>query len=462
MLVSVLLAPAMASLAHSTSLQSVPAPGCPSSRSGILRGTVRDSTDALVPGATLILDGKETVRSGSDGLFSFSCVAKGPHSISVSFEGFAPTDLKVQGPQNALLRIVLQPASVQTNVEVNAGEGTIPSGTQGAASTKLSGKQLQSLADDPDDLLRELQQLGAIGGGNPANTTIAVDGFLSNSTLPPKSSIAYIQVNPDSYSAEYLSPPYDGGRVVIYTKPGQSTFHGALFTTNGSPWENARDPFSPNKAAIGKQRYGFELTGPVKQQGSDFSLDLEHRAINNYAVVNAITLDSGGNQLNTIANVATPQSLWVGQARLDWQLGARNTFISTYSANVNSLQNVGVGGTMLAETGYNSGQYAHTLRLTDVTVVSPHVMHEARLALQWAGQTNVPLSTAPQVQVAGSFTSGGATLGNQRLRELNTEADDDAIITTKEHTIKFGTELMIFDEHQQLTTNFNGNWTTLR
>ena len=300
--------------------------------------------------------------------------------------------------------------------------------------------------------------MGALSGGSPANTTIAVDGFQGNSKLPPKSSIAYIKVNPDLYSAEYREPPFDGGRVEVYTKPGQKAFHGALFATNGSPWENARDPFSTSKAAIGKQRYGFELTGPVRRQGSDFALDLEHRIIDNFGVVNAITLDSSGNQVSTIANVATPQSLWIGQARLDWQLGPKNTFIATYSANVNSLQNVGVGGTNLAETGYNSGTYEHVLRFTNITTANVHLMHEARVSFKWEGEDDLANSTAPQVQVAGAFTGGGASIGNQQLHELRTEVDDDAILTTRNHTLKFGTQFMAYNEHQQLTTNFNGTY----
>ena len=59
---------------------------------------------------------------------------------------------------------------------------------------------------------------------------------------------------------------------------------------------NARDPFSTSNAAIGKQRYGFELTGPIRKEGTDFALTLEHRTIDNFAVVNAITLDTAGNQ----------------------------------------------------------------------------------------------------------------------------------------------------------------------
>ena len=431
---------------------------CADPHAGTLSGSIRDSTLALVPAATLSLDGDKTVSSGPDGRFRLPCVSAGKHRLSATAEGFAPLEMPISVPHSGDIQFVLQPDSVRTDVQVDADEQASLDATGSGGAATISGKQLQSLADDPDDLQRELQQLGAASGGNPTNTTIAIDGFQGSSKLPPKSSIAYIKVNPDLFSSEYREPPFEGGRVEVYTKPGQSAFHGALFATNGSPWENARDPFSTSKAAIGKQRYGFELTGPVRRQGSDFALDLEHRIIHDFGVVNAITLDALGNPVNTIANVSTPQSLWVGQARLDWQLGARNTFISTYSANVNSLQNVGVGGTNLAETGYNSAQYEHTLRFTDITTVSAHLMHEARASLKWDGENDLPNSLAPQVQVAGAFTGGGATLGTQQLHEFNVEADDDAIMTLGAHTLKIGTQFNLWDEHQQLTTNFNGSY----
>jgi len=428
-------------------------------RGTTLTGIVRDSTLAIIPGATLTLDGSQSETSGTDGQFRFLCVAGGPHRLSAATPGFANQDLSLTMPHTSPLDLVLHPEEVQTEVEVT-GDGAAGSSPASSGPTQtISGSRLQSLADDPDDLLRELQQLAGAAGGNPSNTTIAVDGFQDSSKLPPKSSIAYIKVNPDQFSAEYREPPFDGGRVEVYTRPGQSAYHGALFATNGSPWENSRDPFSTSKASIGKQRYGFELTGPIRKKGSDFAMTLEHRSIDNYAVVNAITLDDTGNLINTVANVATPQRLWIGTARIDWQLSPKNTFIASYSANVNHLQNVGVGGTALAETGYNSSQYEHMLRLSNITTVSSHLMHEARLSLRWDGETDVPVSSAPQVQVAGAFTGGGTTFGPQRLREFNIEADDDAILTTKNHTLKFGTQFMVYDEHQQLTTNFNGTYT---
>jgi hypothetical protein len=433
----------------------------PACHGATISGFVRDTTDALIPGATVALDSGAATTSGPDGRFRIPCVPDGPHTLHASAEGFASHDLALKTVANgrpANIDITLAPGAVETDIEVNGTDDTPANSANSAGPTQtISGNRLNSLADDPDDLQRELQQLAAATGGNPANTTIAVDGFQGSSALPPKSSIAYIKINPDQFAAEYRQPPFDGGRVEVYTKPGQKTFHGALFTTQGEPFENAKDPFSTSRASIGKQRYGLEFSGPVRRQGSDFALTLEHRAIDNFAVVDAFQLN-GGNLVNISQNVATPQRLWLGTARLGWQLGPKNTFIASYSANVNHLANLGVGGTSLAETGYDSGRYEHMFRLSDVTTASAHLMHESRLSLRWDGETDVPQSTATQIQVAGAFTGGGASIGQQRLKELNTEFDDDAIWTTAHHTFKFGTQLMLYREHQELTTNFNGTY----
>ena len=424
-----------------------------------VNGVVHDTTAGLIPGATVVLDGATTATSGQDGRFTFDCVATGIHTLHVDADGFASTDITSKLPSQHALELTLTPA-VQTTVDVDAGNDTTErSASSAGPSQTIAGQQLQQLADDPDDLLRQVQQLAAEAGGSPSNATISVDGFQDSTHLPPKNSIAYIKVNPDVFSAEYREPPFgNGGRVEIYTKPGQSTFHGALFTTNGSPWENARDPFSVTKAAIGKQRYGFELGGPIRRQISDFFVSLEYRAIDNFGVVNAVELDASNQVVPILANVPTPQRLWQPTAKVTWQVSPRNTFIASYTGSVSNLRNVGVGGTTLAEAGYDSQQWDHTLRFSNVTTVGANLMHEARLSLRWVGETDTPASTLPQVQVAGAFTGGGATLGAQHLGGMRLEYDDDAIYTTKHHTLKAG--LLFFEnlERRRLTTNFNGTY----
>jgi hypothetical protein len=428
-----------------------------------LTGTVRDSTLALLPGATLTLDGSRTETSGSDGQFRFPCVASGPHRLSAAAQGFASHDLSLTVPHAAPVNMVLQLAAVQTEVDVSDGDRTAAtSPTAAGPTTTISGNRLQSLADDPDDLLRELQQMAAAAGGSPSRATIAVDGFDNaegSNHLPPKSSIAYIKVNPDLFSAEYRQPPFGGGRIEVYTKPGQSAFHGALFATNSSSWMNARDPFSTGSTALGKQRYGFEFTGPIRKQGSDFFTSLEHRYIGNDAVVNAVNVDAAGTETPLLQTVSAPQYLWVGNAKVDWQLGPKNTFIASLDSYNSSRQNAGVGGTSLAETGYGRSDYDEELHLTLVTTLSPKIMHEGRIGLQWDGQTDAPNSLAPQVEVAGAFTGGGATQGPYSEHEFATTIIDDAIIQTRNHLLKIGIQPEFIDIHFNAATNFNGTYT---
>ena len=424
-----------------------------------LTGTVQDSTEAVIPGATIQIDGSpaQSQTSGSDGRFSLKCVTVGPHHLTISASGFATIEQDLPARSPVDLHITLIPAN-SVNISVDSEEPTAGPTLGGLNGTTLSGSQLSTLADDPDDFQRELQQLAAAAGGPPSGAVISVDGFQDDSPLPPKSSIARVEVNPDLFSAENRQPPFEGGHIQIYTKPGAKNFHGTLFTTNSSQWMNSRDPFSDAPAAIGKQRYGFTLNGPVRKEGSNFALALEHRSIDEFAVVNAVTLDSNGNQISTVANVPVPQRLWIGSARVDAQLGPKNIAFISYSANVNHLSNVGAGGTSLLETGYESERYDHILRFSDTTTISPNLLHEGRVSIDFRGEIDDPNSSAPQLQVEGAFTGGGAGIGPQRIRQIRTEWDDDFILTKGKHSLKAGIQLFDYVERQTLTDNFNGTY----
>ncbi len=387
-----------------------------------LTGVVRDSTQALVPGATVTLDSRQSAISTSGGEFRFACVTAGRHKLSIKANGFSEETSSLNTPLATPATVVLRPEAVVTDVDVTASDdpAIAPAVTASGPSQTISGSHLQSLADDPDDLLKQLQQLAAAAGGSASGATVAVDGFDNGeggTHLPPKSSIAYIKVNPDLFSAEYRNPPFSGGRIEVYTRPGQSTFHGALFGTNSSSWMNARDPFASAPAALGKQRYGFELTGPIRRQGSDFFTALEHRTINSEDVVNAVMVNAAGQQSPLLQTVPVQQQLWIGNAKVDWQLGPKNTFIASVDTYNNDLPNQGVGGSSLTENGYDNRYYDTNLHLTDVTIISPKIMHEARIGLELDGYTHTPNSTAPQVSVAGAFTGGGNTVGSARESE---------------------------------------------
>ena len=78
--------------------------------------------------------------------------------------------------------------------------------------------------------------------------------------------------------------------------------------------------------------------------------------------------------------------------RTDWQLNPKNMLAATYSANVNDSDNVGSGGLVLAEAGYNSTVSEQNLRLTDVFTLSPTLLHETHIGFTWKSTTNLARS----------------------------------------------------------------------
>jgi hypothetical protein len=428
-----------------------------SPHTGRIAGEVRDTTGALVVGAAVALDAAEFARTDKQGRFASECVAYGPHMLSIEAAGFeAETEEIEAGAAMHPLVAKLKPSAVLTVVEARDADGVDSEDVAG--SKTLKADDLKQMADDPDEFARQLQVLAAAAGGAPGQAIVAVDGFQSSGSIPPKSAIAFIRVNPDLFSSEYERPPYQGGRVEIFTKPGQSKLHGALFTTQSAAFLNAKDPFALSRAAIGKQRYGFELSGPIRRNKADFALALEHRQIDQFAVINAVSLDSAGNHVSLVANVPTPQALWEGSARFGWMPNTRNNMTATYTANVNSLSNVGVGGVVLQQAGYDSRQQEHALRFTDLQTLSGRLVHESRVGYTWRMRDDAPQSSVPSLVVAGAFTSGGAATQLLRSHQGDLEIDDDILYTRGNHSMKAGMQLLNTAFHNSSPNNFNGQY----
>ena len=94
-----------------------------------------------------------------------------------------------------------------------------------ATALVISGQDLQSLPDDPDDLSSALQALAGPGAG-PGGGQMYIDGF-SGGQLPPKETIREVRINQNPFSAEYDRLGF--GRIEILTKPGTGNLHGMAF-----------------------------------------------------------------------------------------------------------------------------------------------------------------------------------------------------------------------------------------
>lgn len=95
----------------------------PESTAGTIQGTVTDTANAVLPGATVKLDqGPVTVTSDSQGQFTIINVQPGPHTLTVNYVGFTPTTAKVDvtSGQMAHASVVMNVATARENVFVSA------------------------------------------------------------------------------------------------------------------------------------------------------------------------------------------------------------------------------------------------------------------------------------------------------------------------------------------------------
>ena len=212
-----------------------------------LRGQVTDPSGAVVTNATvaIVVNGVPTHSAATNrsGIYELGNLTPGKYTVTANAKGFATfaqTDVEVAAGQTAQLNIALE-ISVQKE-KVNVEEQTPQidvNPASNASALVLSGKDLESLSDDPDELQQDLEALAGPSAG-PNGGQIYIDGF-TGGQLPPKSSIREVRINQNAFSAEYDRLGY--GRIEVFTKPGTDKFHGQVSAMGNSSAFNSPNPF---------------------------------------------------------------------------------------------------------------------------------------------------------------------------------------------------------------------------
>ena len=425
-----------------------------------IAGIVLDPDGAAVPGALVQVDNGQKTTESAKGEFVLSCVSPTVRKVRATAPGFQETTSAVhlRAAETTRVSIKLALLTVQSEITVNGEDPLSLASDRGIGTHTLTAREIRGLSDDPDDLMRELQVLAAANGGAPGQARVTVDGFQSSSALPPKASIARVVTPPDLFSAEYDTPPYSGGRIEIYTKPGADRVHGALFFTDSEGPFNARDPLSNVATPAGKRRYGVELGGPIMKSRTDYFISLERRQISEFNITDATTLNADGSPSVLQQTVSAPRELWIGSARADLQLTSSDTLALSFDLSSNRLSNQGIGGLVTPEAGFNSRVSQYNFRAVNTQTITPFLLHESRAAWTWTDNQQTPLSIAPNVNVAGYFTGGGNTAQYLNRRERDLEVDDDLIYSHQKHTLKFGVQSITQRLHDSDSGNFNGSY----
>src|SRR5688572_22945167 len=322
-----------------------------------LRGSVNDEAGAVIVGATVTLTdasggAPKTATSGADGGFVFTGLTPGKYMIHAGAGGFSASE-----PVEA-------DAPISTDAASNANQQVI------------SGKDLEALPDDPEELAAALQALAGPSMG-PGGGQIFIDGF-SGANLPPKESIREIRINQNPFAAENDQP---SGRIDILTKPGTDKFRGGAYFNFTDESLNSRNPFavSSNKRAPFQLRhFGGNVSGPLIANKMSFFFDINRDETDDNELVRATILDSNFNITQFGIGFLSPRRRTGVGTRIEYAINSNNTLIGRYNYNRNRTENNGVGNFSLPERGYDFVSTNQNVQLTETAVINATTINETR------------------------------------------------------------------------------------
>jgi hypothetical protein len=445
---------AQTSSTQPVSTQAPSAPGKP----GRLHGEVIDPTGAVIPGAAITLknDAGQTFSAKSDGIGSYTVkdLPAGKYNISVSEKGFAPylQEVQVIAGADQKMNITLLVQIKQENVDVGSDAARVNvSPDSNASSVVISGKDLEALSDDPDELQSELQALAGPSAG-PNGGQIYIDGF-TGGQLPPKSSIREIRINQNPFSAEFDRMGF--GRIEILTKPGTDKYHGQFMFNDNHSVLDARNPFAAGQGDFSTQMYNGSFGGPISKRSS-FLVTMERRDINDVALIDQSVVGVAPGNFATV--VANPHVRTNVSPRVDFQLSANNTLTARYQYVRDTQDNAGIGQLILPSYGFNSSLTEHTVQLSDTQVLGGKAVNETRFEYQRTSNDRNALSNAPAISVLDTFTTGGNPLGINNVDNNHYEVQNYTSVNHGTHFTRFGGRLRATSTSNTSFQNFNGSF----
>ena len=382
---------------------------------------------------------------------------------------FTSPPVRIAAGQTQHLDVSLTIQMEQQQVQVSGDTpGVSVDPDNNVSAVVLTGKDLDALSDDPDELSNELTALAGPAAG-PSGGQIYIDGF-TGGQLPPKSAIRAIIINQNPFSAQYDSPGY--GRIEILTKPGTDKLHGQLFMNANASVFNTSNPFVQNQPPYHTLQYDGNVSGALGKKASFFfSFDRRNIQANNIVNANvpyvpdpATCEPVSGALVNTIGTpcslaVPYPQTRTDISPRIDYQLTPNQTLTVRYSYYQDTRTNSGVGSFVLPSQGYNTNEVENRIQISDSQVYGAKFVNNTRFQYVRDQTDQTPQLVAPAINVLQNFQGGGSPLGAIHDTETRYEFQNYASLALTKHYLRFGGRLRDIQDTNYSNANFEGTYT---
>src|SRR6201996_5634756 len=276
--------------------------------SGLITGTITDSSGAVMPGAQVQLTNQATgvqrnAVTDSSGYYSVPELQPGVYDVSVSKEGFAretQANVPLEVNQSETLNFKMSISSTTQTVEVNADVTSIntTSATQAEVvnhtaivDLPLNGRQfnqLTLLTPGAVPLVQGGQQgfftvkLGAgsvspsVDGQRPQQNNYTMDGVLNNALFtntfaisPPPDAIQEFNVQSHITDAQFAIS--SGANINLVTRSGTNEFHGGVYEFIRNNVLDARTYPATTDNPYKQNQYGLYVGGPIIKNHTFFS-----------------------------------------------------------------------------------------------------------------------------------------------------------------------------------------------
>ena len=424
---------------------------------GNVHGQVQDPSGAAISGASVVLTPAAgspiVVQSNAQGLYEFKNMAPGKYTLTVAATGFtlyendnvvvADRAVRLDAPMAIDVEVQkMQVSDTAPTVDVN------PNNNAGAIT--ISGKELESLPDDPDELQSDLEALAGPSAG-PNGGQMYIDGFTAGQ-LPPKSSIREIRINQNPFSSEYDKLGY--GRIEIFTKPGTDKWHGQVFASGTDSSFNSPNPFITSVPQYYSTQFNGNLGGPMGKKAS-FFFNVDRRDINDVSAINAADPTTG---LTNASSIANPRQRTNLGPRFDWAITKNNTLTARYQYYRDTENGNLTNQFSLPTQSYYTQSTEDTLQLSDTQVFGAKIVNETRFQYNRDNNLQNPQNTTPAVSVLGEFLGGGNSEGSLNDLQNNYELQNYTSLIHGNHTMKFGARFRATHDTDYSTSAFNGTF----
>jgi hypothetical protein len=319
---------------------------------GTIVGLVKDSSGAVVPGATLTVRSPgtglvRTTTTGSDGSYRFPALPPGSYDVTAEMVGFKKEThqaLELAVTQEIPVNFTLQVGSVQEQVTVT-GEAALVETTNSTVGGLVNEARIADLPLNGRNYIdltlmqvgvSEAAYAGKPGGsvgtyfssnGNPVRSNnYMLDGtpivtFYGETTASVTGTtlgiegIKEYQVVTNTFSAEYGMNM--GSQMTIVTKSGTNSLHGSAFEYLRNSALDARNFFDYKTAANGywrlppfkRNNFGGSIGGPIRKDKTFFFATYEglRQRLGQTNITNVPAAGCHGKAGDVISPTACPQ-----------------------------------------------------------------------------------------------------------------------------------------------------------